>query len=196
VRDLYLTDLRAVLIVDDKDIEAVLTMLHYIRGDNQDVGSDARLLPGVDEIALSMRQWPRTGAFAGADRRISRCRQLSRPPRTDTPGNQSETGAGKTERCRCRSTKSPRLPHSVMRPNYRCKTKHSMPTVALALRGSFPALQCGRLASAVMDWRGKLDLLQARVIDPRSSNRQRSASEPMFAAFLGLTPKQNSPGSR
>src|ERR1700733_4624223 len=66
VRDLYLTDLRAVLIVDDKDIEAVLTMLHYIRGDNQDVGSDAGLLPGVDEIALSMRQWPRTGAFAGA----------------------------------------------------------------------------------------------------------------------------------
>jgi hypothetical protein len=27
-------------------------MLHYIRGDNQDVGSDASLLPGVDEIAL------------------------------------------------------------------------------------------------------------------------------------------------
>jgi hypothetical protein len=52
VRDLYLTDLRAVLIVDDKDINAVLTMLHYIRGDNQDVGSDAGLLPGVDEIAL------------------------------------------------------------------------------------------------------------------------------------------------
>ena len=52
MRDLYLTDLRAVLIVDDKDIEAVLTMLHYIRGDNQDVGSDAGLLPGVEEIAL------------------------------------------------------------------------------------------------------------------------------------------------
>ena len=49
MRDLYLTDLRAVLIVDDKDIEAVLTMLHYIRGDNQDVGSDAGLLPGVEE---------------------------------------------------------------------------------------------------------------------------------------------------
>src|ERR1700727_1715580 len=84
VRDLYLTGLRAVLIVDDKDIEAVLSMLHYIRGDNQDVGSDAGPLPGVDEIALSLRQWPRTGAFAGAARRISRCRQLSRPPRTDT----------------------------------------------------------------------------------------------------------------
>ena len=27
-------------------------MLHYIRGDNQDVGSDAGLLPGADEIAL------------------------------------------------------------------------------------------------------------------------------------------------
>ena len=52
MRDLYLTDLRAVLIVDDKDIEAVLTMLHYIRGDNQDVGSDAGLLPGVEESAL------------------------------------------------------------------------------------------------------------------------------------------------
>ena len=52
VRDLYLTDFRAVLIVDDKDVEAVLTMLHYIRGGNQDVGSDAGLLPGVDEIAL------------------------------------------------------------------------------------------------------------------------------------------------
>jgi hypothetical protein len=52
VLDLYLTDLRAVLIVDDKDIEAILTMLHYIRGDNQDVGSAAGLLPGVDEIAL------------------------------------------------------------------------------------------------------------------------------------------------
>jgi hypothetical protein len=52
VRDLYLTDLRAVLIVDDKDIEAVLTMLHYIGGDNQDVGSDAGLLAGVDEIPL------------------------------------------------------------------------------------------------------------------------------------------------
>jgi hypothetical protein len=30
--------------------------------------------------------------------------------------------------------------------------------------------------------RGKLDLLQARVIDARSSNRQRSASEPTFDA--------------
>ena len=27
-------------------------MLHYIRGDNQDVGSDAGLLAGVDEIAF------------------------------------------------------------------------------------------------------------------------------------------------
>jgi hypothetical protein len=59
VRDLYLADLRAVLIVDDEDIEAVLTMLHYIRGDNQDVEGDAGLLPGVDEIALIDEANPR-----------------------------------------------------------------------------------------------------------------------------------------
>ena len=52
MRDLHPTHLHAVLIVDDKDIEAVLIMLHYIRGDNQDVGSDAGLLPGVEESAL------------------------------------------------------------------------------------------------------------------------------------------------
>src|SRR5271169_6794939 len=57
-----------------------------------------------------------------------------------------------------------------------------------------------KLVKRQMYGRGKLDLLQARVIGARSSNRQRSASEPTFdaefAAFLGLTPKQNSSGGR
>jgi hypothetical protein len=52
VRDLHLTHLRAVLIIDDEDVQSVLAMLHHFSGDNQDVGSDAGLLPGVDEIAL------------------------------------------------------------------------------------------------------------------------------------------------
>ena len=52
MRDLYLTHLRAVLIIDDEDVQSVLAMLHHFSGDNQDVGSDADLLPGVDQIAL------------------------------------------------------------------------------------------------------------------------------------------------
>ena len=37
MRDLHLTHLSAVLIVDDKDIKPVLAMLHHFSGDNQDV---------------------------------------------------------------------------------------------------------------------------------------------------------------
>ena len=73
VRDLYPADLRAVLIVDDKDIEAVLTMLHYIRGDNQDVGSDAGLLPGVDEIALIDEAKPARDPRSGTGTPRTRC---------------------------------------------------------------------------------------------------------------------------
>src|ERR1700722_18398341 len=56
------------------------------------------------------------------------------------PGNNPRQVPVKTERRRCRSAKSRRLPHSVMRPNYRCKAKLSMLTFALALRVWFPAL--------------------------------------------------------
>ena len=37
MRDLHLTHLRAVLIIDDEDVEPLLAMLHHFRGDNQDV---------------------------------------------------------------------------------------------------------------------------------------------------------------
>ena len=43
MRDLHLTHLRAVLIVDDKDVEPVLAMLHHLAGDNQDVLLHAEL---------------------------------------------------------------------------------------------------------------------------------------------------------
>ena len=88
VRDLYLTDLRAVLIVDDKDMNAALTMLHYIRGDNQDVGSDAGLLPGVEESALLDEAKPvRPEIGAGTPR--TRCF-----PARSGRGNSSSEGAG------------------------------------------------------------------------------------------------------
>jgi hypothetical protein len=37
MRDLHLTHLDAILIVDDEDVQSVLAMLHHFRGDNQDV---------------------------------------------------------------------------------------------------------------------------------------------------------------
>src|SRR5271168_1690276 len=39
MRDLHLTHLRAVLIIDDQDVQSVLAMLHHLSGDNQGVPS-------------------------------------------------------------------------------------------------------------------------------------------------------------
>ena len=39
MRDLHLTHLRAVLIIDDEDVQSVLAMLHHLSGDNQGVPS-------------------------------------------------------------------------------------------------------------------------------------------------------------
>jgi hypothetical protein len=75
VRDLHLTHLRAVLIIDDEDVQSVLAMLHHFSGDNQDVGSDADLLPGVDEIALIDEvkpARPEIGDRHASDARLSR----------------------------------------------------------------------------------------------------------------------------
>jgi len=35
MRDLHLTHLRAVLIIDDEDVQSVLAMLHHLSGDNK-----------------------------------------------------------------------------------------------------------------------------------------------------------------
>ena len=45
MRDLYLTHLRAVLIIDDEDVQSVLAMLHHFSGDNQDGLLHAYLQP-------------------------------------------------------------------------------------------------------------------------------------------------------
>jgi hypothetical protein len=39
MRDLHLTHLRAVLIIDDEDVQSILAMLHHLSGDNQGVPS-------------------------------------------------------------------------------------------------------------------------------------------------------------
>jgi hypothetical protein len=114
VRDLCLTDLRAVLIVDDKDIEAVLTMLHYIRGDNQDVGSDAGLLPGVDEIPS---RWgsglvqERSQAPIAAFRDAANLVDL---PGLIPPGTNPRQAPVKTKSRQRRTTKSRGLAHLLM----------------------------------------------------------------------------------
>jgi hypothetical protein len=73
VRDLHLTHLRAVLIIDDEDVQSVLAMLDHFSGDNQDVGSDAGLLPGVDEIALIDEAKPARDPRSGTGTPRTRC---------------------------------------------------------------------------------------------------------------------------
>src|ERR1700693_2315038 len=59
MRDLHLTHLRAVLIIDDEDVQSVLAMLHHLSGDNQ----------GVPSPCPSAAPWsPRAAEGAALDR--------------------------------------------------------------------------------------------------------------------------------